>query len=161
MSHNRFEDFVKDKWIPHGQLVYNLSNLASELSIWNREVFGNLFRRKRRLWGRIEGIQRRLDSGAPRHLLTLEKRLRQELYQTLDQIAVMWYQKARMDQLRDGDRNTKFFHMSTIIRRRFNRIEALRDRDDLWCTEETMIKRLVVEHFRDLFSVNDTGPVPP
>ena len=148
MYHNRFEDFVRDKWIPQGQLVHNLSNLASELSVWNQEVLGNLFRRKRRLWARIEGIQRRLDSGAPRYLLKLESRLRQELNQTLDQIAVMWFQKARMDQLRDRDRNTKYFHMSTIIRRCFNRIEALRDRDNLWCTKEAMIQRLWWTTFR-------------
>jgi len=48
--------------------------------------------------------------------------------------------------------------MSTILRRRVNRIEALRDHDDIWCTEETRIKRLVVDHFRGLFSVNVIGP---
>ena len=99
MYHNQFEDFVRDKWNPHYPLAHNLSNLASELSVWNREVFGNLFHKKRKLWARIEGVQRKLDLGAPRFLLKLERRLRQELEQTLDQIAIMWFQKARIDQL--------------------------------------------------------------
>ena len=47
--------------------------------------------------------------------------------------------------------------MPTIIRRRFNRIDALRDHDDLWCIDEATVKRLVVEHSRDLVSVEDTG----
>jgi len=97
--------------------VSNLYNLAAELSTWNKEVFGNLFRRKRKLWGRIEGIQRRLAAGAPLYLLKLERRLRLDLNQTLDQIAMSWFQKARVDQIEDGDRNTKHFHTSTIIRR--------------------------------------------
>jgi len=152
MSHNQFEEFVRDKWTQNGQLVQNLSALASELTVWNREVFGNLYRKKWQLWARIEGIQKKLEVGAPRFLLKLERSLRQELNRTLDQIATMWFQKARVDQIRDGDRNTKYFHMSTILRRRINRIEALRDHENNWCTEADQIKRLVVDYFRDLFS---------
>jgi len=86
-------------------------------------------------WARIEGIEKSLDAGAPRYLLKLDRRLRQELDQTLDQIALLWFQKARVDQIRDGDRNTKYFHTSTITRRRFNRIDTLKDSEDMWCTD--------------------------
>jgi len=156
MSHNQFEDFVRGKWSPHSSLIRNLSNLAAELTTWNREVFGNLFRKKRSLWARIEGIQLKLEAGAPRFLLKLEKKLRQELDLTLNQIAVMWRQKARTDQIRDGDRNTKYFHTSTVIRRQFNRINALRDQDARWCTDEASIKRIVISHFKNLFSADAT-----
>jgi len=80
-------------------------------------VFGNLFCRKRKIWGRIEGIQRQLAAGAPRYLLKLERRLRQDLDQTLDQITMLWFQEVCVEQIRDGDRNTKYFHIATIIRR--------------------------------------------
>jgi len=74
-----------------------LSELAVVLTTWNKEVFGNLFRRKRKLWARLEGIQRKIAEGAPRHILKLERRLRQELEKTLDQIAMLWFQKAGED----------------------------------------------------------------
>jgi len=156
--HHQFEEFVKDNWTPHYPLVQNLSNLAAELSTWNKEVFGNLFRAKRRFWARIEGIQQRLDAEAPRYFLELDRRLRQELNQTLDQIALLWFQKARIDQIRDGDRNTKYFHMSTVIQRRFNRIDVLKDSEERWCTNSNEVKRLVVDHFKTLFSEEATGP---
>ena len=37
-----------------------------------------------------------------------------------------WFQKARDLRLLDGDRNTRFFHLSTIVKRRFDSIEFLK-----------------------------------
>ncbi|CAL9020979.1 unnamed protein product [Prunus brigantina] len=40
--------------------------------------------------------------------------------------------KSRLKWLQEGDRNTKFFHLTTIIRRRRNRIERLKDDKGVW-----------------------------
>ena len=151
-SHGQFEDVIKLNWSSDIPIVPKLTNLANALSSWNKEVFGNLYRRKRKIWARIEGIQKQLATGGPSHLLKLERKLRQELDLTLDQIATMWFQKARVDQIRDGDRNTRYFHTTTVIRRRFNRVTALRNEDGSWCTDINCIQQLVVSHFRKLFS---------
>jgi len=151
-SHGQFEEVIKHSWSNDMPLAPKLNNLAQALSRWNKEVFGNLYRRKRKLWARIEGIQQHLTTGGPSHLLKLDRKLRHELDITLDQIATMWFQKARVDQIRDGDRNTRYFHTSTIIRRRFNRVTALRMEDGSWCTDSISMQQLVVSHFRNLFS---------
>lgn len=143
---------MKEKWCPNYPLQANLNNLASELKVWNREIFGNLFVRKRKLWARIEGIQRSLATGGPSYLLKLERKLRQDLDQTLDQISLLWFKKARVDQIRDGDRNTTYFPTSTIIRRHLNRIESLKDNNDVWQEDPQILRTLVVEHFQKLFS---------
>ncbi|KAJ8452651.1 hypothetical protein Cgig2_004987 [Carnegiea gigantea] len=44
-------------------------------------------------------------------------------------------QKSRVEAIRNGDRNTHYFHRSVIIRRKFNRIEALQNDDREWVTE--------------------------
>ena len=75
VSHNQFENVVKENWRSYIPLVPKLTKLATTLSAWNKEVFGNLFCRKRKIWARIEGIQRSLDTGAPHYLLKLERRL--------------------------------------------------------------------------------------
>ena len=152
LSHSHFEQLVHENWSPIAPLSRKLQHLASNLERWNRDVFGNLFFRKRQLWARIDGIQRALSSGGPQYLRKLEHKLRAELDHTLDQIDMLWYQKARVHQIRDGDRNTKYFHASTIVRRRINRIEALRDSDNFWQHDPEMIQGMVTDYFRQLFS---------
>ena len=91
-------------------------------------------------------------AGSPRHLLKLERKLRGELEQTLDQIETLWFQKSRVACIRDGDCNTKYFHTAAIIRRRNNRVDALRDRNGVWCANEGQIQETVVTHFQQLFT---------
>ena len=104
----------------------NLENLTTKLTEWNKEIFGNLFHKKTELWARIEGVQRILDTGGPIYPLKPNRKLYQELDKTLGQIETLWLQKSRMKQMWDGGQNTRYFHTSTIVRRRFNCIEALR-----------------------------------
>ena len=113
VSHNQFEEFLTRKWHSLYPLMLNLRHLASDLTLWNKDVFGNLYARKRKLWNRIVGIQRLLGAGSSRHLLNLERKLHRELDQTLDQIETLWFQKSRLERIRDGDRNT---NISTLRR---------------------------------------------
>jgi len=72
--HTDFDKLLAEKWKHELTLGPALQFLASELTSWNKEVFGNLFRRRRKLWNRIEGIQARLADGAT-HLLKSEMSL--------------------------------------------------------------------------------------
>lgn len=49
--------------------------------------------------------------------------------------------------LKLGDKNSKFFHLSTIIRRRSNNIDAIKKEDSSWIQETSQIRT----HFRDSF----------
>jgi len=46
-----------------------LGSLAKNMSQWNKEVFGNLFRRKRKVWAILKGIQQRFAYGTNHHLI--------------------------------------------------------------------------------------------
>lgn len=62
----------------------------------------------------------------------------------LHQEEILWFQKSRLDALKDVDHNTKFFHLSTIIRRRRNRIDMLLDGEGNWISTPEEVKQLVV-----------------
>ena len=67
-----------------------------------------------------------------------------------------------------GDRNSRFFHLSTLIRRRRNSIEAIKNDQGSWLRDWEDISKHVCANFQDLFSetVNQfptdlEGLVPP
>lgn len=62
-----------------------------------------------------------------------------------------WYQKSRCQWLKWGDKNSKFFHTSTTIRRSRNRIESLRNDDGEWVLQQEGFKSLAWNYYKDLF----------
>lgn len=64
-----------------------------------------------------------------------------------------------MKWLREGDRNTTFFHQSTISRRRRNKIVRLRDDEGEWVVGERDITRVVYSFYRNLFQSKREGNV--
>jgi len=71
---------------------------------------------------------------------------------TMNQIETLWCQTSQVDLIRDGDWNTRYFHTSTIIWQRFDRIETLGGPDNVWHNEPNQVKEIVVNHFKNLFS---------
>ncbi|KAJ8450987.1 hypothetical protein Cgig2_032612 [Carnegiea gigantea] len=47
LLHSGFEELIRRSWMSTTHLNFVLDELANKLSHWNKEVFGNLFRRKR------------------------------------------------------------------------------------------------------------------
>ncbi|KAJ8450542.1 LOW QUALITY PROTEIN: hypothetical protein Cgig2_020179 [Carnegiea gigantea] len=80
----------------------------------------------------LEGIQKKLAQTPNRFLAKLEVQLKKELDEVLSQIELLWFQKSREDAIRDGDRNARYYHLSTIIRRKFNRIDSIQDANGNW-----------------------------
>lgn len=56
LEHDDFGPQVRNAWRYLDSWSANIAHLTSRLSTWNREIYGNLFKRKRRLLGRLEGI---------------------------------------------------------------------------------------------------------
>ncbi|CAL2260060.1 unnamed protein product [Prunus armeniaca] len=126
--------------------------LVQPLKHWNIHVFGHLRQTKARLLARLAGIQRSLSRGPNRFLNILEVTLVEEFNLLLEQEALFWQQKSRVKWLQEGDRNTKFFHLTTIIRRRRNKIERLKDENGVWVEESQAIKSVAMKYFSDLFN---------
>jgi hypothetical protein len=84
-----------------------------------------------------------------------ETQIRMELDKWERQEEVLWKQKSRIQWLREGDRNTKFFHNSLLQRRNQNRIltlvQGLGERTD----SHEVIERELVNHFKTLLTEPD------
>lgn len=64
----------------------------------------------------------------------------------------MWYQKSRIEWISNGDRNTSFFHRSTIRRRWRNTITTIKDDSGHWVHDKSQVKHLFVNFFTKLFT---------
>ncbi|XP_021773265.1 uncharacterized protein LOC110737202 [Chenopodium quinoa] len=151
IHHEKFGDFVVANWNNNVPIVSFLKVFAEKLNLWNREIFHNIFRKKEELMARMAGIQRELSKRRNSFLIKLEASLRRQLINVLDQEETIWFRKSRLDAICDGDRNTRFFHVSTIIRRRNNRIETLQDSSGDWVTDHEQVKSMVLEYWRNFF----------
>ena len=93
---------------------------------------GNIFHKKRRPLARLNGIQKALCNGSNHSLSILEKKFLNEYHQTLHLKEEFWALKSRTDWTLLGNKNTSFFHLSTIYRCRRNKIWCLRDSVGNW-----------------------------
>ena len=152
LTHENFQDFVREKWDSSGPLIPALDKLATELKTWNRDIFGNIFQQKRRLLARISGVQQALSHNNARGLIKLEASLRRDLDEILEREEILWYQKSRLDWISHGDRNTSFFHLSTIGRRWRNNIVAIQDEFGSWLHDKEQVKNHFVTFFTKLFT---------
>jgi len=91
-------------------------------------------------------------------LLKLDKKLRERLDEVLGQLEIFWYQKSRIEYIQDGDRNTRFFHLSTIVRRHVNRIENLEDGNGQWTTDPQALRDLVTNYYKSLCTEEEHSP---
>ncbi|XP_019163505.1 PREDICTED: uncharacterized protein LOC109159849 [Ipomoea nil] len=127
-----------------------ISSVTKESLHWNKKVFGNIFNRKKRLEARIRGIQLANNYATSCVLQSLERELADELNMVLDQEEALWFQKSRMDWIRDGDRNTRFYHNSAMIRRNRNRIRFLKPQGE-WTDDPNILSTHIIGYFSSLF----------
>ena len=128
-THNAFPELMDNTWKNEAELSHNLNVFTKEVKKWNQSYFGNIFKIKRVLVARINGVQRALEGKLNPFLFNLEKQLLNDYNQTLLQKELLWFQKSRSNWVQFGDRNNKYFYTTMIIRRRKNRVEALRRED--------------------------------
>ncbi|XP_039055511.1 uncharacterized protein LOC120198223 [Hibiscus syriacus] len=116
----------------------------------------------RRLWthrkkekillARLRIIDKALQRTHSEFLVELDKQLRSELDTVLDQEESLWRQKARTKWILEGDRNTAFYHASTITKRRANKIETLKREDGSWSTDQEELREMAIQFYTKLFS---------
>lgn len=65
---------------------------------------------------------------------------------------MLWHQRSRVNWLKMGDKNTRFFHLTTVHRRQRNQVAKLKDENGTWQTEQDCIAKIIKGHFQSLYS---------
>ncbi|GMN52690.1 hypothetical protein TIFTF001_021823 [Ficus carica] len=74
-----------------------------------------------------------------------------ELNELLFYEELMWKLKSRLNGLKEGDRCTRFFRTSTVMRLRQNWIESIRDESRCSHNSRNSIAKVFLDKFQDLF----------
>ena len=115
LSHPTFPEVVRNAWTSSASLHQVVSNFSSKATNWNKSQFGNLFHRKKRILARLKEIQDCLSRRPNSFLIDLEGKLRLEYAEVAKLEEEFWAMKACILWLVEGDRNTSFYHTSTLV----------------------------------------------
>lgn len=122
---------------------------AERLKVWEKEKFGSVRRDITDLRKELDDIQRLYPSSEN---LQQRREVELKLDKVLEREEIMWCQRARINWLRYGDRNTKFFHNYAKQRGRTNKIVGILGEDNRWRTGAVEIGCEFVNYFRQLFT---------
>lgn len=76
LSHPEFLLFTREQWKSNKNLMVSLEDYSKQLCIFNKEVFGDVFKQKARIHDRLDGVQRKLAKHASAILITLERKFK-------------------------------------------------------------------------------------
>ncbi|KAK8683493.1 hypothetical protein V6N13_039552 [Hibiscus sabdariffa] len=150
-SNEEFEALISAVWKSENSIVQNISVFQSRATQWNKNSFGHIGQRKRNLLARIRGLERVNENSVVPFLSDLEAKLRDDLSETLRQEEMLWFQRARTEWIRDGDRNTKYYHRVTKTRQRKKMCTMLKLDTGQWCSDQSIIRQEVVKFFKGVF----------
>ncbi|KAG8491705.1 hypothetical protein CXB51_015144 [Gossypium anomalum] len=146
---------VKKLWESSlGSFPTRMLALAKGLQKWARLIKPKRGRHVKRLTSRLEvlnGSERSEESLAD--LVDVKIQLNLEM----DKEERYWEQRARVNWLKMGDRNTLFFHKMASQRRHTNRIQGLQREDGFMASNSTEFRNIARDYFVKLFESHGTG----
>ncbi|XP_059669329.1 uncharacterized protein LOC132314484 [Cornus florida] len=152
-----FQEKVQSWW--EGVLVIGSSNfmlttklkaLKFDLKKWNKDVFGNLERKKNRVLADFYEIDRLEKKGGDVEFLRSRRASCQAAFAEIASMEeISWQQKSRALWLKAGDRNTNFFHKLANAYRISNHIGRIRvEGVEMW---------MEVDRGRSIFEIDREG----
>jgi hypothetical protein len=159
LKENDFQNQAKTAWNNSKNKTFwnRTKHLAGQLKIWCRK--------RKPLQEELDNIQEQIKEI---QMQPLEKQdhnkeasLSIRYEQTLTKLTDSYIQRAKKHWIRDGDRNTSFFHRSIIKRRRRNAIISIKDESDVMQHMPEKISDTFVSYFRSIFASSNANTGRP
>ncbi|GFZ20781.1 hypothetical protein Acr_28g0014860 [Actinidia rufa] len=159
LSHPKFMPLVKDVWENTDVngwagfcILKKMQALKSKLKIWNVEGFGNINIKLQAVEEKIHNLEM-IEESRALDVVEAEskKNLKSELRESSRLAEILWRQKSRVNWIKLGDKNTRFFQASATARYRENFIGSV-EVEGTWLEEPLDIKTAAVNFFSKLFN---------
>lgn len=158
-SKEGFTETVKGEWEalklePDLELYDKICRTRKSISRWKRR---NPFNNAKL----IESLKQKLDQAQNDDMISSEQELelKWKLCAAYREEELYWKQKSRVLWLREGDRNTKYFHAKTKQRRARNRITRLQNAMNQWVCRDEEIEAVASNYFQELFATTNPDTI--
>ncbi|XP_027170444.1 uncharacterized protein LOC113770234 [Coffea eugenioides] len=158
-----FLDVIRRSWAapcsgrPLQRLSAKLRNVKRDLQVWSRVEFGNIFDAVKRAEGEVAAAEDAFgNEPSQSHWLALQE-ARAIMRNSLAREEGFWRQKARVKWLKDGDKNSKYFHSIVAERRAKSIIHRIKNDQGEWISDEGQVSAIGVEFFKSLLSEETAG----
>eukprot|EP00253_Pinus_taeda_P026347 PITA_26347 len=133
-----------------------LKHIKIKLKEWNKKDFVNIFANKKSVEIKMQVLnQAMIAKGFDKSKSEQAEKLNLDWENLCKQEEIFWRQKSRVQWLKEGERNTRFFHRSTIANRTHNRISSILNEDGELQTTHKNIEAVMVQHFRGITKENN------
>lgn len=131
--YERCQEIVKKEWMdscrwdgenPVMQFKEKARSSMAELKIWSKAEFEG---RKKKLDNLLQQLQSKRECGEQYESGEEIKNIEKQIDGILLEEEIYWRQRSRAVWLKEGDKNTKFFHSKASARKRKNTIEGILD----------------------------------
>ena len=131
-----------------GDIRKGLGKVMNSLQIWSKQKFGAVTRELEQSRSKLEEL---MNMNADRcEIRALSDRMNELMYRE----EMMWQQRSRIEWLKEGDQNTKFFHSRAVWRARRNKIQKLQDDDGNWVTNKQDMGLLATSYVKKIFEAD-------
>ncbi|XXG79695.1 hypothetical protein AAC387_Pa09g0713 [Persea americana] len=157
LQHPDFLSLVVENWNcqlagnPQYVLAHKLKSSKLVLKGWNKLVFGDIQIKVQNAEQKVLDLQELLDRGPLDSLHQSLAKAKSNLRNCLQQKETHWRQKSRIRWLKEGDRNSAFFHAYAKSCGAVNRINRILH-DATWVEDQSQIQSLAVHHFSSMAS---------
>lgn len=131
-----------------GEVAVKLRKVMSSLREWSIKVFDSVSKELKDLRQKVEALL--LDPSADHsdEISTIYRRMDELLYRE----EMMWLQRSRISWLKEGDRNTKYFHRHAAWRAKKNKIIRLKDEDSKYVENKEQLEQMATAFFQKLYT---------
>lgn len=152
----QFKEVMREAW---GETKWKedisgkIERCGEILQSWAYWNFGSIKKRKKELTDRLEELEAKNFTD---EIKTEKKAVEAELDEVLAREETMWFQRSRALWLKEGDKNTKFFHSKASHRRSRNCIRRLEVDNGRVIQNKEEIAKELTSFFKNLFTAEET-----
>lgn len=129
-------------------IVEKINNVRRALEDWSTQKF----KKAPIKIAKLKKTVMRLENANDAHMKFDEiKKCKEEIGKLWEQEELYWRARSRLQWLKGGDKNSKYFHATTIHKRSRNRITRLKDGTGVWIEDDRGLQSRIKDHFSSLF----------